>query len=41
MSKLVSVIVPAYNSEKYLSACIESLLAQTYESIEIIIINDG
>ncbi|EHK2427505.1 glycosyltransferase family 2 protein [Clostridium perfringens] len=41
MSKLVSVIVPAYNSENYLSACIKSLLAQTYESIEIIIINDG
>lgn len=39
--KLVSVIVPVYNVEKYLSKCIESILAQSYNNIEIILINDG
>lgn len=37
----VSVIVPVYNGENYLKRCISSLLKQTYENIEIIIINDG
>lgn len=38
---LVSIIVPVYNCEKYLSSCIEHLLNQTYKNIEIILINDG
>ena len=38
---LVSIILPVYNSEKYISTCIESLLKQTYQNIEIIIVNDG
>lgn len=38
---LVSVIVPAYNHEKFVSECIESILNQTYENIELIILNDG
>jgi glycosyltransferase involved in cell wall biosynthesis len=38
---LVSVVVPVYNAEIYITRCIESILAQTYENIEIILINDG
>lgn len=38
---LISIIVPVYNSEKYIRRCIESLLKQEYSNIEIIIINDG
>lgn len=38
---LVSIIVPVYNSEKFLNSCIQSLVKQSYKNIEIIIINDG
>lgn len=37
----VSVIVPVYNVEKYITACLESLVNQTLKEIEIIIVNDG
>lgn len=37
----VSVVIPVYNTEKYLRACLSSLVNQTYSNIEIIIINDG
>lgn len=41
MQPLISVIVPVYNGELYLKNCIESIEAQTYEPIEVIIVNDG
>ena len=40
MSKL-SIIVPVYNSEKYLKRCVESILSQTFRDFEIILIDDG
>lgn len=38
---LISVIIPIYNVEKYLAECLESILAQTYQNLEIICVNDG
>ncbi len=38
---LVSVIVPVYNTERFLPKCIESVLAQTYSNLEIIAVDDG
>jgi len=38
---MLSVVVPIYNTEKYLSKCIESIINQTYSNLEIILINDG
>ncbi|MDD2972504.1 MAG: glycosyltransferase [Lachnospiraceae bacterium] len=37
----ISVIVPVYNSEKYLERCVDSILAQTYDNLEIILVDDG
>lgn len=41
MKPLISVIVPVYNVEKYIRKCVSSLLSQTYENIEILLIDDG
>lgn len=41
MTKLLSVIVPVYNVEKYLPQCLDSIIAQTFSDTEIIIVDDG
>ena len=41
MNSLISVIVPVYNVEKYLERCVDSLLGQSYENLEIILVDDG
>lgn len=39
--KRISVIVPCYNAEKFIDACIKSVLTQDYEDVELIVVNDG
>lgn len=41
MEELISIVVPAYNAEKYIETCINSIRNQSYKNIEIIIVNDG
>lgn len=40
-SPLVSVVVPAYNAERYLERCVKSLVGQTHRNLEIILVDDG
>lgn len=41
MKPLLSVIVPAYNSQETLNRCLDSILSQTYDNLEILVVNDG
>ena len=41
MNNIISVIVPAFNIEAYLPRCLESILSQTYNHLEIVVVNDG
>lgn len=37
----VSIIVPVYNSEKYLRQCVDSILSQTFSDFELLLVDDG
>lgn len=41
VSDLISVIVPVYNVEEYVEACLHSLVNQTYKNVEILVVDDG
>ncbi len=41
MDPVISLIIPVYNVEKYLDKCIQSVLAQTYDNFEVILVDDG
>ena len=41
MGRLVTVIIPTYNSEKYIRECLESVFSQGYKNIEVIVVDDG
>lgn len=41
MNPLISIIIPVYNVEEYLDKCVESIVNQTYENLEIILVDDG
>lgn len=40
-NELISIIVPIYNSEQYLAECVDSIIGQTYNNLEIILVDDG
>lgn len=41
MNKLITIIVPVYNVEKYIAKCLDSLVNQDYDNFEVLVINDG
>ena len=40
ISPAISVVIPMYNAEKYIGDCLESILAQTFENFEVIVVDD-
>lgn len=40
-NELISVVVPIYNAEKYIRRCVDSILAQSYRNLEVILVDDG
>jgi len=41
MNKLITVVIPVYNAEKYLRQCLDSLFSQCNEEVEVVLVNDG
>ena len=41
MDNMISVIIPVYNVEAYLRQCLDSVLSQSYSSLQVIVIDDG
>ena len=41
MKDKISIIIPAYNVEEYLEKCLESIISQNFDKVEIIIVDDG
>lgn len=41
MGSLISIIIPVHNVEKYIRRCVDSIFAQTYDNLEIILVDDG
>lgn len=41
MEKLISIVIPAYNAEKFIGECLKKILSQDYKNIEVIVSNDG
>ena len=41
LNSIISVVIPVYNVEKYLERCVESVMNQTYNNLEVILVNDG
>ena len=41
MNELISVVIPVYNAEKYIKRCLNSIMNQTYDNLQIVVVNDG